>query len=251
MIKFFVILLANFFMGVFQMSKIFIKNLYKSFDIQNKKVNVFSDFSLELSTEGITVILGRSGCGKTTLLRLICGLDKDYTGEIIKGSDLKVGIVFQEPRLMPWLNLYENITFGINKVDIDKEKINELIKLLGLETFEKAYPYQLSGGMQQRVAIGRTIGYNPSVILMDEPLAALDYFTRSLMQTEILKINQVIKKGIIFVTHNIDEALNIANEIIILDSGKVKRKYTLNTHYPRDLLSDEMLMLKKEILFNF
>lgn len=233
------------------MSKIFIKNLYKSFKLQDKKVNVFSDFNLELSTEGITVILGKSGCGKTTLLRLICGLDKDYTGEISKINDLKVGIVFQEPRLMPWLSLYENMTFGVNKADLNKEKIDELIKLLGLETFEKAYPYQLSGGMQQRVAIGRNIGYNPDVILMDEPFAALDYFTRSLMQGEILKVNQVTKKGIIFVTHNVDEALCIANEIIILDLGKIKKKYILNNSYPRDLLSNEMLMLKKEILYNF
>ncbi|MGF6905931.1 ABC transporter ATP-binding protein [Fusobacterium sp. PH5-44] len=233
------------------MSKIFIKNLYKNFKLSDKEINVFSGLNLELSTDGITVILGKSGCGKTTLLRLISELDKDYAGKIDKRDGLRVGIVFQESRLMPWLTLYENITFGISKKSINKEKIDELLKILGLELFKNAYPCQLSGGMQQRVAIGRAITYCPDIILMDEPFAALDYFTRGYMQEELIKISQITKMEIIFVTHNIDEAMNIANELIILEAGKVKEKYVMDSKFPRDLLCDEMITLKKRILSNF
>jgi len=189
--------------------------------------------------------------GKTTLLRLISDLDKDYQGKIIKDDKLKIGIIFQEPRLMPWLNVYDNIKFGLTTNEIFPQKILELIKLVGLENFSKAYPHQLSGGMSQRVTLARTLIYDPDLIPMDEPFAALDYFTRTAMQDEIIKIKNMTQKSLIFVTHNIDEALNIGEDIIIWENGIVKNKYFLDNNYPRDLFSANLIKLKKEILNNF
>ena len=238
-------------MEVLKISKISIKNLSKNFGLEENKIKVLKNLNLDLNLEKTTIILGKSGCGKTTLLRLISDLDKDYQGKIIKDDKLKIGIIFQEPRLMPWLNVYDNIKFGLTTNEIFPQKILELIKLVGLENFSKAYPHQLSGGMSQRVALARTLIYDPDLILMDEPFAALDYFTRTAMQDEIIKIKNMTQKSLIFVTHNIDEALNIGEDIIILENGIVKNKYFLDNNYPRDLFSANLIKLKKEILNNF
>jgi ABC-type nitrate/sulfonate/bicarbonate transport system, ATPase component len=241
----------NLSMEVLKISKISIKNLSKNFGLEENKIKVLKNLNLDLNLEKTTIILGKSGCGKTTLLRLISDLDKDYQGKIIKDDKLKIGIIFQEPRLMPWLNVYDNIKFGLTTNEIFPQKILELIKLVGLENFSKAYPHQLSGGMSQRVALARTLIYDPDLILMDEPFAALDYFTRTAMQDEIIKIKNMTQKSLIFVTHNIDEALNIGEDIIILENGIVKNKYFLDNNYPRDLFSANLIKLKKEILNNF
>lgn len=234
-----------------KISEIIIENLYKNFQLKDRKIEVLKDLNIEINLDKITIILGKSGCGKTTLLRLINGLDKDYQGKITKGDNIRIGIVFQEPRLMSWLNVYNNIVLGFSKEKISEKKISDLISLIGLENFSKAYPYQLSGGMQQRVALARTLAYDPDLILMDEPFAALDYFTRVGMQNELIKLKNLTKKSILFVTHNIDEALILGENIIILEDGKVKESYILEKKYPRDLLEGDLIKLKKEILNNF
>ena len=224
-----------------------ISNLSKHFFIGEKRIDVLRELSLNIKKDKITVILGRSGCGKTTLLRLIAGLESVSLGEIKFKEQAKIGFVFQEPRLMPFLNVYENIVFALKKYEIDEVKIDRLILMIGLSDFKFAAVSQLSGGMSSRVSLARVLAYEANLILMDEPFAALDAFTRASMQAEILKLQA--GKTIIFVTHNVDEALYLADEIILLEKGGMKSSYDLsNLAKPRDLLCDELINLKRKIL---
>lgn len=230
-----------------------IKDLCKTYEVSGRKLEVLKHLTLDLDNDGITVVLGRSGCGKTTLLRLIAGLEAADSGVISRtkgnGPPARTGVVFQEPRLMPWLTIRDNILFGIPKAERSKEQLHKLLELTGLTGFEKASPGQLSGGMKQRAALARALAYEPDYLLMDEPLAALDHFTRKQMQKELLKIHQTEKKGILFVTHSIDEALTIGTKIIILENGVSKQEYDLeNEPFPRDMLSDRMIALKRDII---
>lgn len=224
-----------------------ILNLSKHFFINGKRIDVLKELNLTIKKDKITVILGRSGCGKTTLLRLIAGLEGVSLGEIKFKEQAKIGFVFQEPRLMPFLNVYENIVFALKKYKIDEAKIDRLISMIGLSDFKFATISQLSGGMSSRVSLARVLAYEANLILMDEPFAALDAFTRASMQAEILKLQA--GKTIIFVTHNVDEALYLADEIILLEKGGMKSSYDLsNLAKPRDLLCDELINLKRKIL---
>ena len=224
-----------------------ISNLSKHFFIGEKRIDVLKELNLSIKKDKITVILGRSGCGKTTLLRLIAGLESVSQGEIKIKEQAKIGFVFQEPRLMPFLNIYENIVFPLKKHEIEAEKIDALISMIGLSDFKFAAVSQLSGGMSSRVSLARVLAYEANLILMDEPFAALDAFTRASMQAEILKIQA--GKTILFVTHNIDEALFLADKIILLEKGGIKSNYDLsNLARPRDLLSEELIAIKRKIL---
>ena len=224
-----------------------ISNLSKHFFIGERRIDVLRELSLKIKKDKITVILGRSGCGKTTLLRLIAGLESVSFGEIKFKEQAKIGFVFQEPRLMPFLNVYENIVFALKKHETDEAKIDRLISMIGLSDFKFAAVSQLSGGMSSRVSLARVLAYEANLILMDEPFAALDAFTRASMQAEILKLQT--GKTVIFVTHNVDEALYLADEIILLEKGGTKSNYDLsNLAKPRDLLCDELINLKRKIL---
>lgn len=224
-----------------------ISNLSKHFFIGEKRIDVLRELSLNIKKDKITVILGRSGCGKTTLLRLVAGLESISQGEIKFKEKAKIGFVFQEARLMPFLNVYENIVFPLKKQEIEPAKIEALISMIGLSDFKFAAVSQLSGGMSSRVSLARVLAYEANLILMDEPFAALDAFTRASMQAEILKIQA--GKTILFVTHNIDEALFLADEIILLEKGGIKSNYELsNLAKPRDLLSEELIAIKRKIL---
>jgi len=224
-----------------------ISNLSKHFFIGEKRIDVLRELNLSIKKDKITVILGRSGWGKTTLLRLIAGLESVSQGEIKFKEQAKIGFVFQEARLMPFLNVYENIVFALKKQEIEPAKIEALISMIGLGDFKFAAVSQLSGGMSSRVSLARVLAYKANLILMDEPFAALDAFTRASMQAEILKIKA--GKTILFVTHNIDEALFLADEIILLEKGGIKSNYDLsNLARPRDLLSGELIAVKRKIL---
>lgn len=223
-----------------------IQGLCKSYPVAGRLHSVLRDLTLEAADDGITVILGRSGCGKTTLLRLAAGLEQADAGVIEGFGKRRMGVIFQEPRLMPWLTVEKNILFGAPGA---AGRLRELLDLTGLEGFEKAYPAQLSGGMQQRTALARALAYEPDYLLMDEPFAALDYFTRHQMQQEVLAIHQKEKKGVLFVTHSIDEALAIGTKIAILDGGSCRKEYDLSAFpVPRDMLSEELLELKRDII---
>ena len=228
-----------------------IKNLYKSFSIENEKHVVFSDISLEIPGDKITVILGESGCGKTTLLRILSNLDTADSGKVVyidQGQKIipKVGVVFQESRLMPWLTVSENISFHSKK--LDKNILDKYLSMMKLEKFKNSYPNELSGGMANRVSIARALSYNPDILLMDEPFAALDYFTRRKMQKEVVDIHQKTKKGVIFVTHNIDEALTIADNILVIKKDKTIKEFFIENDYNRDLGVSYYIDLKRIIL---
>lgn len=239
-------------MGVLKIAGIKIKGLMKNYVVSDATISVLKGLNFECNETGITVILGKSGCGKTTFLRILGGLEKEDSGSIQLPANIKIGIVFQEPRLMSWLTTYQNIVFGLKKNSFKEQEINKLIDLVGLTGFEKAYPSQLSGGMQQRVALARTLAYDPSFLLMDEPFAALDHFTRITMQNELLRIYCMNQKGILFVTHSIDESLLIGQKIVIFEEGVIKKEFNLNEYtYPRDLLSSNIIKIKKDILNQF
>ena len=191
---------------MWKIAEIRLKQLEKSFEVSKNSHPVLRQFSTDLDTEKITVILGRSGCGKTTLLRILAGLETLDGGQILFEQPEKLGVVFQEPRLMPWLTLEQNILFGADKKKHSKSKLKEkaetLLRLTGLEKFGKAYPDQLSGGMMQRAALARALACDASYLLMDEPFAALDHFTRQTMQKEFLRICAEEKMGALFVTHS-------------------------------------------------
>ena len=219
-------------------------NVHKQYVVDERPVKVLNGISLKIPEKHITVILGRSGCGKTTLLRLTGGLEQADEGEIRYGLSHKTAFVFQEPRLMPWLNVWNNVTFGLEKKDQDQEKIERIIAAVGLSGFEKAYPSQLSGGMQQRTAIARALAYEPSFIMMDEPFAALDYFTREQMQKELLRVQGKQGSSILFVTHSIDEALLLGHRIVVIENGLVKAQYQV----PETAGDDWFISLKRDII---
>ena len=224
-------------------------NVHKQYLVEDRAVQVLNGISLQVPSNRITVILGRSGCGKTTLLRLTGGLEKVDQGEIRYGESHRTAFVFQEPRLMPWLTVWNNIRFGLGKKEQDSRKIADIVATVGLDGFEKAYPSQLSGGMQQRTAIARALAYEPSFIMMDEPFAALDYFTREQMQKELMRVQKKQGSSILFVTHSIDEALILGHKIVVIEKGLVKAQYQVpETTGERNLLDDMFISLKRDII---
>ena len=225
-----------------------IKDLCKSFYVDGRELEVLKQLDLSVPANEITVLLGRSGCGKTTLLRLIGGLDKDYTGTISTPHSSTPAFVFQEARLMPWLTVSQNIAFGLKKKSIDPEKIRQLISLTGLDGFAQALPRQLSGGMQQRTALARALALNPEFILMDEPFAALDHFTREKMQQVLLQIHKCNRCGVLFVTHSIDEALAIADRIVILENHQAKKVYPVGSVWRASCSEEARRILRQDIL---
>lgn len=237
--------------------KIAVRNLAKSFvAADGNKVDALQNINFEVedaySREGrdigeFRVLLGPSGCGKSTLLRLIAGLDQPDSGEILV-NDLPVhgpgkdrGMVFQKYTSFPWLTVADNIAYGLKIASVPQEKCKEtvaqLIQAIGLSGFEKAYPETLSGGMQQRVAIARTLAVRPAVILMDEPFGALDAQTRSEMQQLLLRIWDETASTILFVTHDVEEAIYLADRIYVMSAhpGTIVEDVQVPFDRPRNL----------------
>lgn len=224
-----------------------IEKLNKSF----KDINLFKDFNIEIKENTITCILGPSGCGKTTLLNMIGNTTQADSGKF-EGFDNKIlSYIFQEPRLLPWKTVKENIAFVINDENISEEKsviIDKYIKLVELNDFANYYPAKLSGGMKQRVAIARAFAYPSNLILMDEALKALDLKLKLNLIKAFRRIWQFDKRTVIFVTHDIDEALLIGNEIYVFSKAPVKIKEKFNiTDKERSLNDPEIIKLKNKI----
>lgn len=231
------------------MSAYSIRGLEKSFDVEERRLPVLRGLDLTGSLDEITVILGRSGCGKTTLLRVLAGLEQADAGDINAPSPRELAMVFQEPALMPWLTVERNVTFGLDQAKADDARIANLIATVGLNGFASAYPAQLSGGMAHRVALARALAREPALVLMDEPFAALDYFTREAMQRELLRLHLTEGMGALFVTHNIDEALLLGDRICIMADGKISAEFRQEAAASwRDLLTPEATALKRRVL---
>jgi ABC-type nitrate/sulfonate/bicarbonate transport system ATPase subunit len=215
--------------------------------------------TLTLAAGELSSLVGPSGCGKSTLLRLIAGLDSPDTGELmvgaeaITGPNAERGLVFQDPNLFPWLTVRRNIEAGLVARHVLQEKrheVDEFMRLVGLESFADAYPHHLSGGMAQRVALARALINHPKVLLLDEPLGALDAFTRMRMQDEVLRLWQARRTTMLLVTHDIDEAIYMSDRIVIMTQrpGRIERMIPVNLTRPRDRSSADFLQLRGEIL---
>lgn len=239
-----------------------IKSVKKVFELQEGPLEVLRDVNLTIHDGEFISIVGGSGCGKSTLLKLIEGLDTTTEGVIyIDGQKVErptsnVGIIFQESRLFPWSSVEKNIEFGIVKDMPKKEKrrmIAQHIELVGLQGFEKALPNQLSGGMQQRVSIARTLINQPKVLLLDEPFGALDAFTRINMQQEILRLWEREKTTMILVTHDIDEAIYLGDRVVIMSSkpGVVKDIVPVKLARPRERTSADFAYIRKKVYEQF
>lgn len=222
-----------------------IRSLGKTFQSRDRgEVFAIRDVSLEIKEKEFLSIVGPSGCGKSTLLNLISGLLRPSYGEIqlfgnpITGPSRQIGIVFQQPVLLPWRNVIDNVLLPVEVMHLQPyqkylEKARELIELVGLSGFEKAYPKELSGGMQQRVAIVRALIYDSKILLMDEPFGALDAMTREELNLELLRIWQMTKRTIVFVTHSIQEAVLLSDRIIVMSQRPAIIVDILNVDFPR------------------
>lgn len=222
-------------------------NLSKSYD----KHVVFENFSLALREKEINCILGESGCGKTTLLNIIAQIDKEFTGQLVGFSNLSFSYIFQETRLLPWYTVYQNLAVILSHEE-DKENIIETyLKLVGLIDYKGYYPYQLSGGMKQRLSIARAFAVKSDILLMDEPFKGLDPGLKKTLIEAFIDLWEQDKRTIIFVTHDIDEALLLGDDIYILGGNPIREKLTTSIKLKKTerILNMEVLIKKKELIY--
>ena len=239
-----------------------VREIYKSFPVPDAPGTsrlALGGISFSIGAGELVSLVGPSGCGKSTLLRLIAGLDVPDSGELLVGNEKIVGpsaergLVFQDPNLFPWLTVRRNIEAGLVARGVLHEKRNEVsefMRLVGLEAFANAYPHHLSGGMAQRVALARALINHPKVLLLDEPLGALDAFTRMRMQDEVLRLWENRRTTMLLVTHDIDEAIYMSDRILIMTPapGRIDREIDFDLARPRDRTGDSFLGFRGEIL---
>jgi NitT/TauT family transport system ATP-binding protein len=238
------------------MEKMKIKNLSKTFITEKEtQVKAIEDMTFDVEDGEFLCLVGPSGCGKTTILRIIADLESPTAGSITwMTKDHSIGFVFQGESLLPWRSVWDNIAFGLElegrpEKEI-KEEVSRLISMMGLEGFESSYPRELSGGMQKRVAIARAFSIDPDILLMDEPFVSLDAQTRNILQEEVLKIWSETKNTVIFITHNVDEAVYLADRVLILTPRPTKVKYEVPIRLPRprDRTEQSFIEVRKDIL---
>ncbi len=220
-------------------------------------IEVLRSIDLEVKQGEFVCIVGPSGCGKTTLLNIITGFVKQSQGEVlvqgapVTGPDPRRVFVFQDNGVFPWLTVEQNIGFGLARRPREKQReiVHRYVQMVGLTGFEKAYPRELSGGMRQRVEIARALAPNPEIIYMDEPFGALDFITRLKMRADLTRIWQEERKTILFVTHDIEESVQLADRVIVMSSrpGTIRKQVSVDLPRPRDLDSSEYLETRDEI----
>jgi ABC-type nitrate/sulfonate/bicarbonate transport system ATPase subunit len=235
-----------------------IRGVSKAYEVDGRILPVLQDVTFSVAPGAFVSIVGASGCGKSTLLRLIVGLDADYRGDIlldgrtIAGTSLARGIVFQDHRLLPWLTLDQNVSLALANLPWSaaekRNAVGEHIALVGLAGFEKAYPHQLSGGMAQRAAIARGLVTRPAILLLDEPLGALDALTRLRLQDELLQIWERERVTMILVTHDVEEAIYLADKVLVMRPGRIASEIEVDLPEPRDRASHEFVTLRQRIL---
>ena len=235
------------------------KNVSKSFQTPNGIHEVIRDLNFSAKENEFLVLFGPGQCGKSTVINMIAGFEEadegtvSVKGRVVKEPDKTRGVVFQNTVLFPWMTTMGNVEYGpkINGVPKKerRERAQKYIDLVGLQGFENSYPIELSGGMQQRVGIARAYCNEPEVMLMDEPFGALDAQTRYMMEEELERIWESEKRTVVFVTNNIEEAIYLADRILVMSNcpSKVKKEYEINLPRPRNLMSPEFLELRKEI----
>lgn len=248
--------------GEDKLVKLKIDNVYKEYQGRNGKTVALNGVNLDIMENEFICVVGPSGCGKSTLLNIIAGLLEPTSGAAyldgkqIEGTGVERGVVFQQYALFPWRTVIKNVMFGLEMKKTPRDEAEKIakryIEAVGLKGFENAYPKELSGGMKQRVAIARAYAANPEVLLLDEPFGALDAQTRVQLQTELLNTWEQEKKTCFFITHDVDEAIILAQRVIIMSArpGRIKRIVDIDIPYPRtqETKSDaHFLELKAEI----
>jgi len=221
-----------------------------SFRYPNRDTLVLEDFNLCIEEQEVVAVIGKSGCGKSTLVRLIAGLLYPVRGTISVQNHLRVGMVFQDPRLLPWKTVAENIALAIRHHDqaSQKQKIQDVLSLVGLEHAADYYPKELSGGMAQRVALARALAQSPDILLMDEPFGALDAITRAQIQIDFEKIQQKKKMTVVLITHEVNEAVRLADRVVILSKGKLSNTIPINLSHPRDITDIAVAQYASQVL---
>jgi ABC-type nitrate/sulfonate/bicarbonate transport system ATPase subunit len=227
------------------------------FERDGKSTHVLNDINLEVGNGEFVCLLGPSGCGKTTLLNAMAGFlsptsgEIKVNGEVVRKPDPRRIFVFQERGVFPWLTVEGNIGFGLSKLArAEREKrIAHYVKMVGLEGFEKTYPQELSGGMKQRLEVARALAVNPDMLLLDEPFGALDSITRLIMRGELLRIWEAERKTIVFVTHDIDEAVQLADRVVVMSArpATIRQIVNIDIAHPRDISSPRYLQLRDGI----
>ena len=243
------------------LSALRVENLRKAFSVQGAEFVALSGIDLDVARGEFVCVVGGSGCGKTTLLRIIGGLEPQFDGAVlledhaVKGPGPDRGFVFQEHRLLPWLNVQDNVGFGLaNRSAAERNQLVALyLELVGLAEFARRYPHQLSGGMAQRVAIARALANRPRVLLLDEPFGSLDALTRIRMQQEILRIWEAERTTMVLVTHDIDEAIYLADRVVIMSPqpGRIRQVVPIDLPRPRDRSDYGFTQLRKLIYAQF
>lgn len=236
------------------------RQVAKSFAVGGQELQAIERFDLEVADGEFIAIVGASGCGKSTLLRLLVGLDREFQGEIriagepIDGIGGERGIVFQEHRLFPWLSVEQNVALGLVNESLSETgkaaKVADYLQLVGLSAFARAYPHQLSGGMAQRVAIARGLVASPRILLLDEPFGALDALTRQQLQEELLRIRQRERITTVLVTHDVEEALFLADRVVVMAPrpGRIKRIVEVPLAHPRERGGYDFLRQREALL---
>ena len=244
------------------LTKLKIDNVYKEYQGRNGKTIALNGVNLDIKENEFICVVGPSGCGKSTLLNIIAGLLEPTSGtvtldgKVIEGTGVERGVVFQQYALFPWRTVLKNVMFPLEMKKVPKAEAEAIarkyIKSVGLEGFEKSYPKELSGGMKQRVAIARAYAADPEVLLLDEPFGALDAQTRVQLQSELLETWEKEKKTCFFITHDVDEAVILAQRVIIMSArpGRIKKIVDIDIPYPRTQATKtdpRFLELKSEI----
>ena len=238
-----------------------IQNVNKSFTVDGQKVYVLKDINMEVQEGEFIAIVGHSGCGKSTLLKIIAGLEKNDTGLVtvdgkeVNGPGMDRGMIFQEHRLFPWMSIEKNVQLGLKGLSKEeKTKLSDqYLELVKLSEFKKAYPSQLSGGMSQRAAIARSLVSQPEVLLLDEPFGALDALTKIELQEELLKIRERFHNTMLMVTHDIEEAVYLADRIVVMSArpGRIKDVIKVELGTYRDRGGSDFAHYKKKIFDYF
>ena len=238
--------------------KLSIRRVTKEFEGRPGKVAALQETSVEIVSGEFVCFVGPSGCGKTTLLNLVAGLEEPSQGEILKNGEKVMGpgsdrvVIFQEAALFPWLSVIQNVEFGLvgrMKARKRREIARAFLNLVHLSRFENSYVHQLSGGMKSRVAIARALALNPSVLLMDEPFAALDAQTRDLLHEELQEIWQKTRQTVLFVTHNVREAVRLGDRVLIFTArpGRIKKEFKVELPRPREAANAGVLAYIQQI----
>lgn len=243
------------------MEKLKIENGQKSFQIQDEIVPILQNINLTVQDGEFLAIVGHSGCGKSTLLKIIAGLQQfdegivEMDNKVITGPNTACGMIFQDHRLLPWLSIAENVTLGLGHLSKAErtEIAKKYLKLVGLEEFAQAYPKQLSGGMSQRTAIARALATKPEILLLDEPFGALDALTKIGLQKEVFEIHQKQKDTMILITHDIEEAVYLADRIVVMSTrpGRIRRIIDVDIAHPRNRSGNDFSYIKDMIYNEF